>query len=540
MRITRLEVTEEKREREEATTEMRGRERERRGNGNGNASSLGREEERSGGGIGLTSEQEDLWDTRSLYSSQLTMEDLLWTDWFGGSDEVAGLEEAIAAKPQEAMATLTREEEGRVALEGRGLSSNEMAKRVLYKTNQGKPRHCVGTNLFKVGSIAVSLWCDLESTSRDMTEAFGRGKCNPTLLFTDKCTQVKVEGVEGFTPKDYVLKHPSEMGLAICATTTKPVAYREWKKIAMGVLGDKNSEKVREALEKLESSDVLYEGFLGIPLPRILFHEPKHGTVDLEHSSEWKLPAIRKIQEASVAASRGLRKHLLRCQKEYVKVGAEFVFDFKKSESGMKGGQPDYDSFGLDSFGSFNSIHETASPFPLSSPNEDMVDLMVVAPPDRYGKRSSIRLGTFGMTDLGYKLLNTSVFEARDESLVTSKNYPLLGLSYVANGFTGVQWQQKLPRWRRVLRTSGRKLKQKLSFLIRTKGKREFPNKGIDDAAESSLDALEVAHGECMAGMYYMKTNFESYDLRAGNPIPMLLHSLHTRSLRTKGLYQLQ
>jgi len=43
-----------------------------------------------------------------------------------------------------------------------------------------------------------------------------------------------------------------------------------------------------------------------------------------------------------------------------------------------------------------------------------------------------------------------------------------------------------------------------------------------------------------------MKTNFECYDLRAGNPIPMLLHSMHTKFLASRKrqdlpcVYQLQ
>ena len=46
----------------------------------------------------LTPELEDLWDTRSLYASQLSMEDLVWTDWFGGTEEDATFEEALLGK----------------------------------------------------------------------------------------------------------------------------------------------------------------------------------------------------------------------------------------------------------------------------------------------------------------------------------------------------------------------------------------------------------------------------------------------------------
>ena len=49
----------------------------------------------------LTPELEDLWDTRSLYASQLSMEDLVWTDWFGGTEEDAMFEEALTGKRPE-------------------------------------------------------------------------------------------------------------------------------------------------------------------------------------------------------------------------------------------------------------------------------------------------------------------------------------------------------------------------------------------------------------------------------------------------------
>ena len=49
------------------------------------------------GPAALTPNQEDLWDTRSLYSSQLSTDDLLWADWFGGlpSDAVASMGAAV-------------------------------------------------------------------------------------------------------------------------------------------------------------------------------------------------------------------------------------------------------------------------------------------------------------------------------------------------------------------------------------------------------------------------------------------------------------
>ncbi|QDZ23135.1 hypothetical protein HOP50_09g56750 [Chloropicon primus] len=497
----------------------------------------------------MTAEQEDLWDTRSLYSSQLSAEDLLWTDWFGGTEEDATFEEALLGKSSigkkggglgSFTSMSTTEDEA-------AWSSDEMSKRVLQRTSKGKRRECVGANLFKDGCVSVALWCDPEATSREISKEFGRGKCNPTALYN--------AGSGGATgPKDYVLDHAGDLGLAVCATTTKPIAYREWKRSIIDALGGKkggSAEAVlKEAFEKLEGSDVLYEGLFGIPLPRVLFHEPKHGTVDMEQTSGtgWKMPALVKAQDACIAAVRGVRKHLLRCQKEYVRVGAEFVFDFQKPDGGHESMIPrEYDVFNLGRFASFGSVPQSLSSELLGQ--EDAVDLMVVAPPDKYGKRTSIQLGTFGMTNMGKPLLNASVFEASDESLLSHRNYPLLGLGYVSNGFSGIKWRQKLPRWRRALRRSGKKFRDRVNFLISKGGVRRDMLQGESkgDAAEPQhLDTLEVIHGECVAGMFYMTPNFESYDLRAGNPIPMLLHRLHTRTLaagnrrQQRCVYQLQ
>jgi hypothetical protein len=190
----------------------------------------------------------------------------------------------------------------------------------------------------------------------------------------------------------------------------------------------------------------------------------------------------------------------------------------------------------LDTFGSFEGSEEYAA-----APEQGVLDLIVVSPPDRYGKRSSFQIGTFGMESIGKSLLNTCIFNVGEESLASNKNYPLLGLSYVANGFSGLSWEQQLPRWRRVLRSSGKRLKGKLNSIGR-----EFIGRnimGVSSKVEESvenIDVLEVTNGECMAPMNYMQTNFECYDLRAGNPLPMLLHSVHTRSLAMKKRRQQQ
>ena len=515
----------------------------------------------------LTPELEDLWDTRSLYASQLSMEDLVWTDWFGGTEEDATFEEALLGKKAGRGKTLSsRSSEDASGLDA--LSSNEMAKRVLRRTSKGKHRECVGTSLFKSGSVGISLWCDPESTEKAMREEYGMGKHNPTLLFSGKSDAFHVH------PRDFVLHHAGELGLAVSATTTKPVAYRDLKRAITDVVGPQGSQSLAGAFEKLESSDVLYEGLLGIALPRVLFHEPKHGTVDLEQSGEasWKFPALVKIEDACIAASRGLRRSLIRCQQEYVKVGAEVVFDYKKSEpSDLL--PSDYDVFGkLGNTEGFESIQEyrqflgeyeqiknpsqsQAVPLAVTESKEDTVDVMVVTPANIYGKRSSIHLGTFGMDAVGRPLLCSSVLDVKDETLMTHKNYPLLGLSYVANGFKGISWRQKLPRWRRALRTSGTRFKSAVDNFI-SKGFATDGGSAAIAGDESSgrrkqqqdhLDTLEVINGECMAGMYYVKTNFECYDLRAGNPIPMVLHSVHTRTLgmrrrqkKRQCVYQLQ
>ena len=196
-----------------------------------------------------------------------------------------------------------------------------------------------------------------------------------------------------------------------------------------------------------------------------------------------------------------------------------------------------------------------AVPLAVTESKEDTVDVMVVTPANIYGKRSSIHLGTFGMDAVGRPLLCSSVLDVKDETLMTHKNFPLLGLSYVANGFKGISWRQKLPRWRRALRTSGTRFKSAVDNFI-SKG---FTTDGGSAAIagdetggrrkqqQDHLDTLGVINGECMAGMYYVKTNFECYDLRAGNPIPMVLHSVHTRTLgmrrrqkKRQCVYQLQ
>ena len=134
------------------------------------------------------------------------------------------------------------------------------------------------------------------------------------------------DGGKVLTPKEYVLSHTGDLGLALNATTTKPIAYGDLKKGLLSVVGEKGIDNLKDAIEKLETSDILYEGLLGIPLPRVLFHEPKHGTIELEHSTMWELPALKKAQEFCASATRAARKQLLLAQKQYVRVGTDFVF----------------------------------------------------------------------------------------------------------------------------------------------------------------------------------------------------------------------
>ena len=61
----------------------------------------------------------------------------------------------------------------------------------------------------------------------------------------------------------------------------------------------------------------------------------------------------------------------------------------------------------------------------------------------------------------------------------------------------------------------------------------------VDEGVEN-IDALEIIDGEACTRMNYMETSFECYDLRAGNPLPMLLHSAHTRGLAMKKRQQRQ
>merc|ERR1719235_2270074 len=134
------------------------------------------------GSAALTPNQEDLWDTRSLHSSQLSEEDLLWTDWFGGTEEDAMFEEALTGKRPEGAKRGTASRQLGWGLgdtdeaEELTLTSDEMARRVLRRTAKGKRRECVGTSLFKPGSLSVSLWCDPEATSREIRAEFGCGR----------------------------------------------------------------------------------------------------------------------------------------------------------------------------------------------------------------------------------------------------------------------------------------------------------------------------------------------------------------------------
>ena len=483
----------------------------------------------------MTAEQESLWDTRLLYSSKLSMEDLLWTDWFSGKPDELELQEAMQSEKSGKLGGLE-------ALIQAGRSG--MTSRILHRTSGGKERQCVGTNLSKVGSVAVSLWCDPERTSRDMIDTFGRGRSNPTSLFAEKG-----EGAQQNAPKEYVLNHACALGLALCLSTTKPVLFSDLKESIYETLGEKNvTGNVKEAIEKLENSDILYEGVFGIPLPRILFHEPKHSNpIELESNSKskvWQVPALRKVQEVSATLSRTLRKQFIRCQQEYVKVGTDFVFDFREAADEFTGESslnspvvPLYENpFQLDTFGAFDPSAASED----AAPGEGLVDLIVVSPPDRYGKRSNFQMGTFGMNGTGKTLLNTCIFDIREESLASNKNYPLLGLSYVANGFSGLSWEQQLPRWRRVLRTSGKRLKRKLNSIGREFiGRNVMGPSRVDESVEN-IDALEIIDGEACTRMNYMETSFECYDLRAGNPLPMLLHSVHTRGLAMKKRQQRQ
>ena len=513
------------------------------------------------GSAALTPNQEDLWDTRSLYSSQLSEEDLLWTDWFGGTEEDAMFEEALTGKRPEGAKRGTASRQLGWGLgdtdeaEELTLTSDEMARRVLRRTAKGKRRECVGTSLFKPGSLSVSLWCDPEATSREIRAEFGCGAQNPTELFTGTAAALRSKSC-GRAPVEYVLSHAGHLGLALCATTTKPIAYADFKRAVLAASAGGGSgsqlDQVADALAKLEASDVVYEGLFGVPLPRFIFRENRHGTVDLEQGEEgagWRLPALAKAQEALGRATQGARKALIRCQREYLRVGSEFVFDFQRADGqGDPTFPPELDAFDLGRFAGFGGSLPREVSAALDG-EEGAVDLLVVAPPDKYGKRSSIQLGTFGMAREGREILNAAVFSPKPQDLATGKNYPLLGLGYVSSGFVGLTWRQRLPRWRRALRRTGGRFKERVDALLGASGRgggRARPGAGLSAGPEAPLDTLEVAHGECLAGMHYTKPNFECYDLRAGNPVPMLLHSVHTRVLASAGrkgrrcVYQLQ
>ena len=208
---------------------------------------------------------------------------------------------------------------------------------------------------------------------------------------------------------------------------------------------------------------------------------------------------------------------------------------------------PELDAFDLGRFAGFGGPCRGRSPRRWTARRAPWTPPVVALPTIR--QRSSIQLGTFGMAREGREILNAAVFSPKPQDLATGKNYPLLGLGYVSSGFVGLTWRQRLPRWRRALRRTGGRFKERVDALLGASGRgggRARPGAGLSAGPEAPLDTLEVAHGECLAGMHYTKPNFECYDLRAGNPVPMLLHSVHTRVLASAGrkgrrcVYQLQ
>ena len=178
------------------------------------------------------------------------------------------------------------------------LTSDEMARRVLRRTAKGKRRECVGTSLFKPEACR-SPGCDPEATSREIRAEFGCGAQNPTEPFTGTAAALRSKSC-GRAPVEFVLSHAGHLGLALCATTTKPIAYADFKRAVLAASAGGGSgsqlDQVADALAKLEASDVVYEGLFGVPLPRFIFRENRHGTVDLGGGggAGWRLPSAGK------------------------------------------------------------------------------------------------------------------------------------------------------------------------------------------------------------------------------------------------------
>jgi len=487
------------------------------------------------GRAGMTPAEEDLWDTSSLYRSQLNMEDLLWTDWFNpdekddGEDHLAQAESMMRSQHPSAGSVLRDDVYGHVS----GSGYNDIEKRILCRTQRGMPRARIGHNLLSNG-LSVALWCDTCAARNRLEDKYGRGQYSPTRV---------VQETEGFV--DDLTRQASQLGIALAFRTMAPVEWHPWQQRIASKVETRQREapgepgfSVDEMFDRLRTSGIIYKGLWGLPMPhvdlsiaRITRKEGDGSSGNGADGNQFQLPT--KIAHFLNVAQNSVNGLIGGLSRDFVREGTDFILDWKEGE-------------------------RTRAQLSDGSAVAKWVDIIAIAPVDCYGKRASIKLGraTGALEKLGESILESAVLGA--PPACKGKNYISLGLGYTANGFD-LSWQKVLPKWRRALRRPRAAIQKVLPRWARQtlNGRPSDDIDGLtrEDQTSSSVarspyapahqqvdQTLGLLPGQCLSDMSFLSANFESYDLRAGNPVAALLHANRTgrSKRRSHYIYQLQ
>ena len=475
-----------------------------------------------------------LWDRSSLYSSQLSVEDLLWTDWFSETDANDAAASALVADQTSAPVGVgeTRRRPPKAADGGAaGFAENDgVEARILHRTHRGQPRRCLGSNLVR-GRLLVSLWCDASAVADALRAQYGAASgFNPATVVRDAPDLV------GRTEQ-----LASEVGLAVAMRATAPVPWSTCRSFLAASSPSKPDDPTLSALDvdalrdQLRAAHILYDGVLGLPVSGLrtraatfLSHLPWRASpkdaasATAEVAGQGSKPPPPWLQRAGGAIQRTVRA----VSSEFVAAGTSLVVEWRDDAPTGAGAR--------------------------RGDRDGCVDVLAVSPIGVDGERAVINLGSSTQEAgrhliarvLGGEAAEMAAWDANSnpKAVMPSdsqslrgqgkgkergkergrKNYAAMGLGYAINGFDRSTWRVVLPAWRRFLRSPSETIAEALPERKgKGQGRGRGRGRGWGEAARgATLGMVAEVRPPTPA---FAPSGFEVCDLRAGNPIPSLL-----------------